>query len=57
MNLIPDECITCEIILGGRLRNPTFIAAINAKSEETHKPFYQCVADYMHAFHKWDHKG
>lgn len=57
MNLIPDECITCEIILGGRLRNPTFIAAINAKSEETHKPFYQCVADYMYAFHKWDHKG
>lgn len=57
MNLIPDECIQCEIVLGGRLRNPSFIAAIRVKEEETHKSFGECVSDYMYAFHKWEHVG
>lgn len=56
-SLVPDECILCEIILGGRLRNPVFIAGIKEKQVETSQTFSQCVADYMHAFHKWGHKG
>lgn len=55
--LIPDECIQCEIILGGRLRNPAFIASIKSKQKETHETFSVCVANYMYAFHKWEHKG
>lgn len=57
MNLVPHDCIVCEIVLGGKLRNPSFIAAIRVKEDETHKGFYQCVADYMHAYHNWGHIG
>lgn len=55
--LIPNECIQCEIVLGGRLRNPMFIAGIKTKQTETLKSFEECVADYMYAFHNWSHKG
>lgn len=57
MNLVPYECVQCEVILGGRLRNPDFIAAIKVKEKETQKSFGECVAEYMHAYHKWGHKG
>lgn len=57
MNLVPEDCILCEIILGGRLRNPTFIASIKVKESENQKSFNECVADYMYAYHKWGHKG
>lgn len=55
-NVIPDNCIQCEQVLGGRLRDPVFIAAIKERQEHTKLPFKECLTEYMWAFHHWEHK-
>ena len=35
MNLIPDDCIQCEIALGGKLRDSQFVNAIKEKTTKT----------------------
>lgn len=52
---IPDNCIKCEQVYGGRLRNPDFVMAIKEKATATGKSFSQVVREYMKAFHNWDH--
>ncbi len=56
-NLVPDDCIQCEIVLGGKLRNTSFVNSITEKATLTNKTFRECLVEYMHAFHKWEHVG
>lgn len=54
--VIPEDCIQCEQVLSGRLRDPVFIAAIKERQELTRQDFKTCLAEYMRAFHHWEHK-
>lgn len=55
MDLVPEECVTCEIVLGRKLRDRAFSDAVQEKSEKESKDFYHIVAVYMNAFHKRGH--
>lgn len=57
MNLIPDDCIQCEIALGGKLRDSQFVNAIKEKSTKDSMSFSYALASYMNAWHRWGHKG
>ena len=57
MNLIPADCIQCEIALGGKLRDSQFVNAIKEKSTKDSMSFSYALASYMNAWHRWGHKG
>jgi hypothetical protein len=57
MTIVPDDCITCEIIVGKKLRDRVFVEAINDKTVKDGTAFYPAVARYMRFYHNNGHSA